>query len=169
MRNVFEPGDAWFRTGDLMRMDEQGFYYFVDRVGDTYRWKGENVSASEVAAAIARCPGIKQAVVYGVQVPGVEGAAGMAAILLDGALDLAALHAHLARQLPSYARPVFLRITDAITATSTFKPVKHDLRRQGFDPAATTDPIYFDDPAKKAFVALDSALYGLIQDGGVRI
>jgi fatty-acyl-CoA synthase len=169
LRNVFEPGDAWFRTGDLMRIDEQGFYYFVDRVGDTYRWKGENVAASEVAAAIARFPGVKQAVVYGVHVPGAEGTAGMAAILPDGTLDLAALHAHLARQLPSYARPVFLRITDAITATSTFKPIKHDLKRQGFDPATTTDPIYFDDPAKKVFVALDAALYGLIQDGGVRI
>ncbi len=96
LRDVFEPGDAWFRTGDLMRMDASGFFYFVDRIGDTFRWKGENVSASEVAAALAEFPGVSAATVYGVAVPGAEGKAGMAAIATDGALDLAGLRAHLA-------------------------------------------------------------------------
>ena len=98
LRDVFEKGDAWFRTGDLMRKDERGYFYFVDRVGDTFRWKGENVSTSEVAEAINAFPGIADANVYGVTVVGRDGRAGMAAIVCDGQCDLGALHAHLARQ-----------------------------------------------------------------------
>ena len=90
---MFAHGDAWYRTGDLMRKDAGGFFYFVDRIGDTFRWKGENVATSEVAAAITAFPGVSEANVYGVHVPGTEGAAGMAAIVADGALDLAALRA----------------------------------------------------------------------------
>jgi len=169
LRDVFERGDAWFRTGDLMRMDANAFFYFVDRIGDTFRWKGENVAASEVAAAITAFPGVKQASVYGVRVPGTEGAAGMAAIVADGDLDLAEFSRHLSRELPPYARPLFLRITDRIAATTTFKYVRSDLAREGFDPAATSDAIYFDDPAKKIFVRLDDALFKLIEAGKVRI
>ena len=110
LRDVFEKGDAWFRTGDLMRKDERGYFYFVDRVGDTFRWKGENVSTSEVAEAINTFPGIADANVYGVTVVGRDGRAGMAAIVCDGQCDLGALHAHLAANLPDYARPLFLRI-----------------------------------------------------------
>ena len=84
LRDVFEPGDAWLRTGDLMRQDEQGFFYFVDRVGDTFRWKGENVATTEVAEAVERArPGVAEATVYGVAVPGTEGRAGMAALTVD--------------------------------------------------------------------------------------
>ena len=169
LRDVFERGDAWYRTGDLMRMDGNGFFYFVDRVGDTFRWKGENVSASEVAATLAAFPGIKEANVYGVHIPGADGAAGMAAIVADGEPDFDELREHLARLLPPYARPKFLRITDGIAATSTFKHNKTELQREGFDPAATNDPIYFDDAAKKAFVRLDAALYARIQAGKVRL
>ncbi len=169
LRNVFAPGDAWYRTGDLMRMDASGFYYFVDRIGDTFRWKGENVSTSEVAAAIGAFHGVKEVEVYGVGVPGTEGAAGMAAIVADDSLDLRELRRHLARALPAYARPLFLRLTDSIAATSTFKHKKNELRRDGYDPAATTDPLYFDDPSKKAFVALDPALFARIQAGDVRL
>ncbi len=169
LRDVFERGDAWFRTGDLMRMDASAFFYFVDRIGDTFRWKGENVATSEVAAAIAALPGIKEANVYGVHIPGTEGAAGMAAIVADGALDLAELRQHLARALPPYARPLFLRITDRIASTGTFKHTKNDLAREGFNPAATGNAIYFDDPAKKAFVRLDGPLFERIQAGGVRV
>jgi fatty-acyl-CoA synthase len=102
-------------------------------------------------------------------VPGTEGAAGMAAIVSEGALDLAELRKHLARFLPPYARPLFLRITDHIEATATFKHTKNDLKREGYDPAATSDPIFFDDPARGAFVPLDRALYQHIQDGKVRL
>ena len=152
-----------------MRMDASGYYYFVDRIGDTFRWKGENVSTSEVAAAIAAFHGVKEVEVYGVGVPGTEGAAGMAAIVADDSLDLRELRRHLARALPAYARPLFLRLTDSIAATSTFKHKKNELRRDGYDPAATTDPLYFDDPSKKAFVALDPALFARIQAGDVRL
>jgi fatty-acyl-CoA synthase len=169
LRDVFERGDAWYRTGDLMRMDDNGFFYFVDRVGDTFRWKGENVSASEVAATLAAFPGIKEANVYGVHIPGADGAAGMAAIVVVGELDFDELREHLARLLPPYARPKFLRVTDRIAATSTFKHTKAELQHEGFDPAATNDPIYFDDAAKKAFVRLDAALYARIQVGKVRL
>jgi fatty-acyl-CoA synthase len=169
LRDVFAPDDAWYRTGDLMRMDAGGFYYFIDRIGDTFRWKGENVSTSEVATAIGAFHGIKEVEVYGVGVPGTEGAAGMAAIVADDALDLRELRRHLARALPAYARPLFLRLTDGITATSTFKHKKSELKRDGYDPSATRDPIYFDDPSKKAFVPLDQALFARIKAGDVRL
>ena len=167
--DVFEKGDAWFRTGDLMRKDEHGYFYFVDRVGDTFRWKGENVSTSEVAEAINTFPGVADANVYGVTVVGRDGRAGMAAIVCDGPCDLGALHAHLAANLPDYARPLFLRVQSQIEVTGTFKQKKGDLVRQGFNPAATGDPIYFNDAAAKAFVRLDPALYRQIESGEVRL
>jgi fatty-acyl-CoA synthase len=169
LHNVFAPGDRWFRTGDLMRMDAGGFYYFVDRIGDTFRWKGENVATSEVAAAIMAFAGITEANVYGVRVPGNEGAAGMAAIVPDGALDIAALRAHLLQRLPAYARPKFLRVAKALATTGTFKHTKGDLQREGFDPAATGDMLYFDDPDSEAYVPLDRALYARIKTGAVRV
>ena len=169
LRDVFERGDAWYRTGDLMRCDDSGFYYFVDRIGDTFRWKGENVSTSEVGAAIAAFPGVKEANVYGVRVPGTEGAAGMAAVVCDGNVDLVALRKHLTAWLPPYARPLFLRLAGRLEATATFKHTKTSLQREGFDPAATSDAIYFDDPARKAFVRLDGALFARIAAGKVRL
>jgi fatty-acyl-CoA synthase len=169
LRDVFARGDAWYRTGDLMRRDASGFFYFVDRIGDTFRWKGENVATSEVAAAITAFPGIIEANVYGVAVPGTEGAAGMAAIVADGAVDFAGLRKHLARRLPAYARPRFVRVMNEIATTATFKHVKNELKREGYDPAATGDPIYVDDPVKRSFVPLDSALYTRIQAGELRL
>jgi fatty-acyl-CoA synthase len=168
LRNVFEPGDVWFRTGDLMRMDASGFFYFVDRIGDTFRWKGENVSASEVAAALTEFPCVGAATVYGVTIAGAEGKAGMAAIARDGALDIAGLRAHLARRLPPYARPVFLRLTDRIDATATFKHKNGALAREGYDLTVVRDPLFVDDPQRQAFVPLDAALAALIENGKVR-
>ena len=169
LRDVFEKGDAWFRTGDLMRKDENGYFYFVDRIGDTFRWKGENVSTSEVAEAIAAYPGITEASVYGVSIPGTEGRAGMAAIVSEKLLDLAALQEHLIARLPAYARPLFLRLRDEIETTSTFKHKKHDLAREGYDPTASADPIYFCDPRRQAFVPLDQTLYEHIANGQIRL
>jgi len=169
LRDVFCRGDAWYRTGDLMRKDTDGFYYFVDRIGDTFRWKGENVASSEVAAAVASFPGIAEATVYGVAVPGTEGGAGMATLVIDATLDLPALRQHLARLLPSYARPLFLRIKEEIEVTATFKHKKNELAREGFDPAATQDAIYFDDPVQAAFVRLDGVLYERIRTGALRL
>jgi fatty-acyl-CoA synthase len=169
LRDVFEPGDAWYRTGDLMRMDASGFYYFVDRVGDTFRWKGENVATSEVADAIMAFPGVLETTAYGVAVPGTEGAAGMAVLVGEDNLDLAKLRKHLAERLPPYARPLFLRLKDGIDVTGTFKHKKSDLIREGFDPRAMPDAIYFDDPAQQAYVRLDPALHARICAGEFRL
>ena len=101
LRDVFEKGDAYFRTGDLLRMDEDSYFYFVDRIGDTFRWKGENVATSEVAEVLSVATGVREANVYGVAVPGNEGRAGMAALVVDDGFDPAALYAHVTRELPS--------------------------------------------------------------------
>jgi fatty-acyl-CoA synthase len=168
LRDVFEPGDAWFRTGDLMRRDERGFFYFVDRVGDTFRWKGENVATSEVSQALTECPGVVEANVYGVSVPNTDGRAGMAALVVDPRFDRAQLRLHLAERLPDYARPLFLRILPEMEVTGTFKHKKSDLARAGFDPSLTDDAIYFDDAESGAFVRLDHALFRRIQSGKMR-
>jgi fatty-acyl-CoA synthase len=169
LRNVFASGDAWYRTGDLMRRDERGYYYFVDRVGDTFRWKGENVSTAEVAEAISKCRGVVEALVYGVTVPSTEGRAGMAAITISKEFRLVGFRQELAGRLPEYARPLFLRISRELEMTATFKPKKYELSRQGYDPAATKDDIYFDDRVNQAFVKLDAALYNAIANCRVRI
>jgi fatty-acyl-CoA synthase len=168
LRNVFKDGDAWYRTGDLMRRDESGFYYFVDRVGETYRWKGENVSTAEVLTALTATRGVQDGVVYGVTVPGADGRAGTAALLVDADFDLAVFRADVARRLPAYARPVFLRLLRAIEVTGTFKPRKQDLVQAGFDPARISDPLYFDDPRAQAYVPLDAALFAALSAGTVR-
>jgi fatty-acyl-CoA synthase len=169
LRNVFEPRDAWFRTGDLMRKDEKGYFYFVDRIGDTFRWKGENVATSEVSEAICAFPGIKQASVYGVAVPGADGRAGMAMLVTDDELDLAAFRTHLINRLPDYAHPLFLRIRNEIEVTATFKDTKNVFVRQGYDPVATSDVIYFNHQECRAFVRLDKELYDRIQVCQVRL
>ena len=163
LRDVFAPGDAWYRSGDLMRQDAEGFFYFVDRLGETFRWKGENVATAEVTTAILACPGIVAAVVYGVHVPGTEGRAGMAALVTGDAFDLVAFRQKLAASLPDYACPRFLRIRDEIEMTSTFRPRAVELAREGFDPQQITDALYVDDRDKAAFVSLDAAIYREIE------
>ena len=167
LRSVFADGDTWFRTGDLMRKDENGYFYFVDRVGDTFRWKGENVSTTEVSDTVSGYRCVIEAVVYGVTIPGTEGRAGMAAVVVSQDFDLIAFRRHLAERLPEYARPLFLRVRDAIEVTATFKPKKQELARDGYDPAVTADAIYFNDRLREAFVRLDAALYERIQTGNV--
>jgi fatty-acyl-CoA synthase len=169
LHGVFEQGDAWFRTGDLMRKDKYGYFYFVDRIGDTFRWKGENVSTTEVQEAIGEFPGILDANVYGVAVPGRDGRAGMAALVVKEGFGLADFRDHIGKRLPDYARPVFLRIRHEIDVTATFKQKKIDLAKEGFDPGATTDPIYVNDPTAKAFVRVDQALFERINRGKVRV
>ncbi|MFE1601219.1 long-chain-acyl-CoA synthetase [Methylobacterium sp. ID0610] len=169
LRDVFKPGDAWFRTGDLMRVDRQGFYTFVDRVGDTFRWKGENVATTEVAAALAAAAGVEAAAVYGVAVPGTEGRAGMAAIKAGPGFDLAALRRDLAERLPAYARPLFLRLCADFEITETFKQKTQALAEAGFNPARVADPLYFDDAGAGAYVPLDADLHARIVGGAVRV
>jgi fatty-acyl-CoA synthase len=168
LRNVFKSGDSWYRTGDLMRRDERGFFYFVDRVGETYRWKGENVSTAEVLTALTASRGVLDGVVYGVAVPGTEGRAGMAALVVDDEFDLSAFHAEVAQRLPSYARPMFLRVLAKLETTGTFKPRKQELMAAGFDPTKIGDLLYYDDPRAAAYVPLDAALFAQIVGGEIR-
>jgi fatty-acyl-CoA synthase len=169
LRDVFEPGDAWFRTGDLMRRDDAGFYYFVDRIGDTFRWKGENIATSEVAMAITSFPGILDVNVYGVSIPGADGRAGMAEIVCAAPLDLVALHEHLLERLPHYALPVLLRIRPEINLTPTFKQMKNAPEQSDWDPATCPDSLYVRDAERRAYVALDQALYQRIQSETFRL
>jgi fatty-acyl-CoA synthase len=169
LRDVIEHGDSWFRTGDLMRQDKDGYFYFVDRIGDTYRWKGENVSTTEVAAAVARYPGVDEAIVYGVKVDKLDGRAGMAAITPGQGFAIEGLRDYLERELPSYARPLFIRITPAIETTGTFKYRKIDLVRDGFDPAKIEQALYFDHPNDHVYAPITPELYAQIQGGAFKL
>ena len=169
LQNVFKKGDRWFRTGDLMRQDADGYFYFVDRIGDTFRWKGENVSTSEVAECLAHVPGVEEVNVYGVQVGGLDGKAGMASLVVDKTFDIDTLAEHVDRQLPVYARPVFVRLQPQIETTGTFKYRKMDLVADGFDPARVKDPIYFRDPTKGAYVKVTKANHAKLVAGGYKI
>ena len=169
LTDVLKPGDAWMRTGDLMRQDAQGFFHFVDRIGDTFRWKGENVATTEVAEALSGCPGVLDVAVYGVAVPGADGRAGMAAITAGPGFDLAALREAAATRLPAYARPVFLRVGAEIGLTETFKQKKTALAAEGFDPSRVADALYMDDAASGAYRPLDAALFAGIATGAVRL
>jgi len=162
LRDVSAPGDAWFRSGDLMRRDTRGFLYFVDRLGDTFRWKGENVSTTQVAEVVAGCPGVRDAVVYGVTVPAAEGRAGMAAVAVNAGFDLAMLQRRLDANLPEHARPLFVRVCDAIETTATFKYKRLQLAREGYDPRLTDDPLYFKESRFGVYVPLTPALYEAI-------
>jgi len=169
LRDVYKKGDAWFRTGDLLKRDKLDYYYFMDRVGDTFRWKAENVATGEVAAALARFAGIEQANVYGVSVPGYDGRAGMAALVSDKAPDLKALKDHIDKELPHYARPVFIRLSRETETTSTFKFKKTNLVKAGFDPDKVKDPIYYADLETGSYKKLDQKIFEKIQLGELRL
>ena len=169
LHDVFEKGDAWFRTGDLMKQDAQGYFYFIDRIGDTFRWKGENVSTGEVADQLAEAPGVLEANVYGVSVPGQDGRAGMVALTVDDDFDLAGFHTHVESKLPPYAQPLFLRLQRQIETTGTFKYRKVDLVEDSFNPARVKDPLYFRNPLKKAWTKISKAAFEKICDGGFRL
>jgi fatty-acyl-CoA synthase len=169
LEDVFEKGDRWFRSGDLMRKDELGYFYFVDRIGDTFRWKGENVATSEVSEAVTVFPGVKEANVYGVKVGTLDGRAGMAALVVDDGFDIDGLHKHVKQQLPAYARPLFIRLQPEMEVTGTFKQRKVDLVKEGFDPAGIADPVYFDSPEAGSYVRLTADLFERINNGVMRL
>lgn len=169
LRDAFKSGDAWFRTGDLMRRDKDGYFYFVDRVGDTFRWKGENVSTTQVQETLTVFPGVREATVYGVTVPHHDGRVGMAALVADEGLDLEGLRDHAHRQLPAYARPLFVRLRSELDMTGTFKVRKVDLTSQGFDLDAVTDPVFIDDPESGTYVPLSKDLVERLGNGSLRL
>jgi fatty-acyl-CoA synthase len=154
--DVFQKGDRWYRSGDLLRCDEEGYFYFVDRIGDTYRWKSENVSTQEVAEALAGFPDLEIANVYGVRVPNHEGRAGMAALVLRAEVDFdgVAFYSFCEAHLPRYAAPVFVRLSASPDMTSTFKLRKVDLERDGYDPERVGDPLFVRDEESKSYVPL---------------
>ncbi|HEY0301926.1 MAG TPA: long-chain-acyl-CoA synthetase, partial [Rhizomicrobium sp.] len=154
LHDVFKKGDAWFRTGDLLRRDRHGYFYFVDRIGDTFRWKGENVATSEVAEALGVVPGVHEANVYGVAIPGMDGRAGMAALVTGPGFDMAALAAALAGNLPAYARPLFVRLQPRMEITGTFKQRKVELVKEGFDPETIREPLYWLSPTSGKYEPL---------------
>ena len=168
LRDVFEKGDMWFRTGDLMRRGENGYVYFVDRLGDTFRWKGENVSTNEVAEALSQVPGVETANVYGVAVPGTEGKAGMASVTVNGYLDYKDLFDRLAARLPNYAVPVFIREQQQAATTGTLKYRKVELVEQGFDPDTVNDPVWYADPETGKYERLTPEEFRKIGKGGKR-
>ncbi|KAH9258693.1 hypothetical protein BASA81_003195 [Batrachochytrium salamandrivorans] len=156
LRNVFRDGDCYFRTGDLLMRDALGYYYFVDRMGDTFRWKGENVATTEVAEVVSGVRGVLEVTVYGVLVPGKDGRACCAAIVPkdDETLDLEHMYSLCHQQLPAYAQPLFVRILPKLATTGTFKHQKNELRDEGANLDKVKDKMYFLDEQKKQYVEL---------------
>jgi fatty-acyl-CoA synthase len=167
IRDCFVKGDVYLRTGDLLRRDRACYYYFVDRIGDTFRWKGENVATAEVAELLNGAPGVSETAVYGVKVPGTEGRAGMALVVLapGAAFDPDAYYAFAAETLPSYARPLFVRLAERMDVTGTLKQTKVRLQDEGYDPERIGDRLYFRDDRAGTYVPLDAALKRRIDEG----
>ena len=171
MRNVFKEGDAWFNTGDLMR--DIGFRHaqFVDRTGDTFRWKGENVSTTEVEMLIDAVENVSETVVYGVEVPNTNGRAGMASIRLDCQLeefDFNRFLGEMKKDMPNYAIPLFLRISKGVEMTGTFKHKKVPLKEEGFCLNKVEEPLYVRLPNSEAYVPLTQQLQEEIEQGAHR-
>ena len=171
LRDVFKRGDTWINSGDLVR--EQGFRHiaFVDRVGDTFRWKGENVATTEVEGALAKLDGVEHGSVYGVSVPHANGRAGMAALVMNAGAKFNPRTAaqHLTRALPAYAVPIFIRLISAHETTATFKIRKVDLKQQGFNPATIRDPLFILCDKSKGYEPLTPAIYDELVQGKLRL
>jgi acyl-CoA synthetase (AMP-forming)/AMP-acid ligase II len=163
--DVFRKGDRYFNTGDILELHEDAWVSFADRVGDTFRWKGENVSTNEVAEVLNGAKGVLESNVYGVSVPGSEGRAGMASINASNDLDLKDFASYVVNRLPVYQRPYFLRLQRDMRITGTFKHQKTGYRDEGFDPNKVADPLYFLDGDK--YVPIDLSLFKRIQAGEI--
>lgn len=165
--NVFKKGDCYFISGDLLRLHPGDYVSFVDRLGDTFKWKGELVSTNEVADIINRFGSIEDSNVYGVEVAGMEGRAGMAALtLLPGEkINWNSLALYVTENLPQYARPHFIRIRKEKDATSSFKQIKNELQAEGFNPSIIKNQLYFLNPEKNRYIKLTKKIYDEIQQG----
>ncbi|XP_078502770.1 long-chain fatty acid transport protein 4 [Lissotriton helveticus] len=165
-RDVFKRGDTAYLSGDVLTMDEYGYMYFRDRTGDTFRWKGENVSTTEVEGTLSRILNMADVVVYGVEVPGTEGKAGMAAVAdPHGTCDLERFARELRKSLPVYAHPVFLRLLPEVNKTGTYKFQKTEMRREGYDPVLVKDRLFLLDSHLGKYLPLDEETFRRIQSG----
>uniref|UniRef100_A0A4W3K3Q5 long-chain-fatty-acid--CoA ligase n=1 Tax=Callorhinchus milii TaxID=7868 RepID=A0A4W3K3Q5_CALMI len=171
LRDVFRKGDIYFNSGDLLSLDSDNFIYFQDRVGDTFRWKGENVATTEVADILAMVDFIQEVCVYGVAVPDHEGRIGMAAIKLKDSreLDGEMLYNHVVNHLPNYARPRFLRLQNSIEITGTYKQRKVTLVEEGINPATIRDPLFYLSDTKKTYISMNQATYDSIVSKQVKL
>lgn len=170
VRDVFTHGDSAFISGDILMADELGYLYFLDRTGDTFRWRGENVSTTEVEAAISRFADQRDAVVYGVEIPNTDGRAGMCGIVdVEGSLDLDKLAKDIAKDLPKYARPIFIRIMTSVDMTGTFKMKKVDLQKEGYNPSIVKDKLFYMDGRTEKYVPLGIEEYEKIVSGQMRL
>ncbi|XP_019297690.2 long-chain fatty acid transport protein 2 [Panthera pardus] len=171
LRDVFKKGDLYFNSGDLLVIDHENFIYFHDRVGDTFRWKGENVATTEVADIVGLVDFVQEVNVYGVSVPGHEGRIGMASVKMkeNHEFDGKKLFNHVVDYLPSYARPRFLRIQDTIEITGTFKHRKVTLVEEGFNPAVIKDALYFLDDKAEMYVPMTEDIYNAINDKTLKL
>lgn len=169
-RDVFRKGDIVFSSGDLLWIDDLGFVYFKDRTGDTFRWKGENVSTTEVETVIMNQIKLSDVVVYGVPIDGCEGRAGMAAIC-DPSLNtdkLVNMFTHLDASLPRFAIPAFIRVVEKMEATGTFKLPKVALQKEGYDPNVISDPLFYLDLSSNSYQPLSQDKYQGILSGSIR-
>ncbi|KAI1816144.1 fatty-acyl-CoA synthase [Poronia punctata] len=176
--NVFSQGDLYFRSGDLFRSDSQGRLFFVDRLGDTFRWHSENVSTNEVSDVVGSHPSVAETNVYGVLVPHADGRAGCAAIVPVTSplekIDGASLANHCLSSLPRYAVPLFLRVTDSLDYTGTHKLQKQKFRVQGIDldvldKEAPDDRLFWLPPGTSAYVPFTREDWGALKAGKVRL
>ncbi|XP_059094416.1 long-chain fatty acid transport protein 4-like [Tigriopus californicus] len=171
LTDVFKKGDVYFRSGDILIRDKFGYLYFKDRQGDTFRWKGENVSTTEVEANVSEVLNMLDAISYGVEIPNTDGRAGMIALPAKDAknVDLNKLHEGLRNKLPSYAVPMFVRLVKEIDMTGTYKLKKNNLQKEGYDVTSLEDAVFFLDARQKKYVPLTKSLYQEINDGKVRL
>jgi citronellyl-CoA synthetase len=175
LTDVKKKGDRWFNTGDLVKQIDVGFamglphYQFVDRVGDTFRWRAENVSTNEVGEILNAFEQIEMSNVYGVEVPDAEGKAGMAALTLNSGekFDVKGFSAYVERELPAHARPVFIRLQPQAETTVTFKLVKGALRKEAYHLYQVSEPIYILKPRTSVYQLLDKATYQQVLDGTI--
>ena len=163
--DVFRKGDRYFNSGDLLMQHEDAWVSFADRVGDTFRWKGENVSTNEVAEILNKAPGVLESNVYGVSVPGAEGKAGMASLHVNGGFDIDKLGGYVLENFPAYQRPYFIRIQSDMRITGTFKHLKVSYRNEAYDPRKSSDPLYFLDGDR--YVRIDEPLYRRLSAGEI--
>ena len=167
--NAFGDGSDYFNTGDLLVLLEQRFVAFADRLGDTFRWKGENVSTNDVQELLCKLASVSEANVYGVEVPGQDGRAGAVALLVEDDFDLEVFGTHVMENLPAYARPLFVRLEEELPMTGSYKYVKTGFKREGFDPAKIHTPLYFLDAEQGAYVTLSPEIHKEILEGKRRI